>query len=71
MADKIKAFFRNPTVIIVEGAIIACCATGMIIGGVSDGAIAEVPKFAAGVVGAVEAIITLIQGLAKFTNEEQ
>lgn len=69
MADKIKAFFKAPATIIVEGAVIAACATGMILAGISDGAIAEIPKFAAGVVGAVEAIITLIQGLVKFSND--
>lgn len=69
MADKIKNFFKKPAVIVIEGAVIAACATGMIIAGISDGAIAEIPKFTAGVVGAVEAIITLIQGLTKFANE--
>lgn len=69
MIEKIRALFTKPATIIVEAAVIAVCAVGLILGGISDGAIAEIPKFAAGVVGAVEAMITLIQGLVKASDK--
>lgn len=63
--NKVKEFFENKKVIVTEGVIIAAAATGLIIGGVSLDNIAKIPVVALGVVNAVEAVITIIQGLFK------
>lgn len=59
---KIKEFFENKTVKIVEGVVIALASTGLILGGVNTESIAQIPVVALGVVTAIEAVITLIQG---------
>ena len=66
--EKIKAFFQNKIVKIVEGVVIALASAGLIIGGVEAETIAKMPVVVLGVITAVEAVITLIQGL--FTKSE-
>lgn len=63
--NKIKAFFSNKITIIVEGIVIALSATGLILAGTDVIDIQQIPADTLGVVAAVEALITLIQGLTK------
>lgn len=63
--EKIKAFFSNKWTIIVEGVIIALSATGLILAGKDVIDIQQIPADALGIVTAVEALVTLIQGLFK------
>lgn len=60
--NKIKEFFENKIVKIVEGVIIALASTGLILGGVAADTVAKIPVLSLGIVTAVEAVITLIQG---------
>lgn len=60
--NKIKAFFENKIVKIVEGVIVALASAGLIIGGVSVETIAKEPVLVLGVLTAIEAVVTLIQG---------
>lgn len=64
MWKKIKAFFEKKSVKIVEAVLIALASAGLVIGGVNAEEI--VPKITTATVGvlvAIEAVITLIQGL--------
>ena len=63
MWEKIKAFFETKTVKIVESVVIAMGAAGLLIGGITIDNIEKIPTVTAGVVVAVEALITFIQGL--------
>lgn len=63
MFEKIKAFFETKTVKIVESVVIALGAAGLLIGGLTIDQVEKIPTVTAGVVVAVEALITLIQGL--------
>lgn len=61
---SVKEFFEKKQVKIAEGIVIAIASVGLILGGVN--AIEVVPKIttvAVGVVTAIEAVITVIQGL--------
>lgn len=61
--DKIKAFFDNKITKIVEGVVIALASAGLIIGGVTVDEIKTLPTVTMGVITAIEALITIIQGL--------
>ena len=63
MWKKIKAFFELKTVKIIEAVIMALAAAGLIIGGVSIDTIKTVPTVTLGVITALEALITFIQGI--------
>lgn len=63
--DKIKSFFSNKWTVLVEGIVIALSATGLILAGKDIIDIQQIPAGALGVVTAVEALITIIQGLFK------
>lgn len=65
MMEKIKAFFNNKTVIIIEGIVIALGAAGLILAGNDVVDIQNIPAAAGGVLVAIEAVITVIQGLFK------
>lgn len=69
--DKIKAFFQNKIVKVVEGIVIAICAAGLIYGGVKAENIAKIPSLVVGVFGAVEALITIIQGFCTKSVETE
>lgn len=60
--DKIKAFFENKIVKIVEGVVIALASIGLILGGISVDSIAKIPVLGLGIITAIEALISLIQG---------
>lgn len=64
MLEKIKAFFQNKTVKIVEGVIIALASAGLILGGITIESIGKIPVVALGVITAIEALISLIQGFS-------
>lgn len=66
--NKIKEFFQNKIVKIVEGVVIALASAGLILGGVSVDTIAKTPVLVLGVLTAIEAVITLIQG---FTTKKE
>lgn len=64
MWKKIQAFFQKKVVKIVEAVLIALAAAGLVIGGVNASEV--VPKITTTTVGvlvAIEALITLIQGI--------
>lgn len=68
--DKIKAFFENKIVKIIEGVIIAFASLGLFLGGVSEDAVAKIPLLSLGVLTAIESVITLIQGFTTKKNVE-
>lgn len=61
--DKIKAFFNNTIVQIVEFVLIAICCGGLIFAGVSYEEVAKVPALVAGILGAISALIMFIKGI--------
>lgn len=65
MMEKIKAFFNNKVVITIEGIVIALGAAGLILAGNDVVDIQNIPAAAGGVLVAIEAVITVIQGLFK------
>ena len=65
MWEKIKAFFEKKVVKIVEGVVIAAAAAGLIVGGVNAAETAETIAFSVGgVITAIEALVSIIQGIA-------
>lgn len=60
-----KEFFSKKPVIIVEGVVIAAAAAGLLIAGTSAEDIAKVPSCVAGILAAIESLITLVQGFTK------
>lgn len=62
MFEKIKEFFQSKTVKIVEAVVIALGSAGLILGGIGADEIGKIPTIVAGIVLAVEALITFIQG---------
>ena len=66
MWEKIKAFFQKKPVVITEGAVIAAASIGLFIGGFNATEIVpKVTTVAVAAVVAVEALITVIQGITK------
>ena len=64
MWEKIKSFFEKKVVKIVEGVIIAAASAGLIVGGVNAPETAETIAFSVGgVITAIEALISIIQGI--------
>lgn len=64
MWQKIKEFFEQRTVKIVEGVIIALASAGLIIGGVNAEEVAKTIAFSVGgIITAIESLITIIQGI--------
>lgn len=61
--DKIKAFFNNKIVQIVEFVLIAICCGGLIFAGVTVEEVAKVPALVAGILGAISALIMFIKGI--------
>jgi len=61
--DKIKAFFNNKIVQIVEFVLIAICCAGLIFAGVTVEEVAKVPALVAGILGAISALIMFIKGI--------
>ena len=59
----IKEFFEKKTVKIVESVVIAMGSAGLILGGLTVDTVQTIPTLTAGVLVAVEALITFIQGL--------
>lgn len=59
----LKSFFEKKAVKIVEGVLIGLASAGLIAGGVSAGTVAKIPPLVVGVFTAIEAIITIIQGM--------
>lgn len=70
MWKKIKEFFEKKSVKIVEAALIAVASIGLTIGGIkATEVVPQVTTVAVGVLTAVEAIVTLIQGLTTKKGE--
>lgn len=69
MLEKIKEFFETKTVKIVEAVIIAMGSAGLIIGGLAVDTVEKIPTITAGIVVAIEALITFIQGLTTKKKE--
>lgn len=68
--DKIKAFFQKKIVKIIEGILIAVAATGLTIGGVkATETVPQITTVTVGILTAVEALITLIQGITTTKKE--
>lgn len=68
--EKIKEFFEKKAVKIVEGCVIAAASAGLIFGGVNAEEAAKTIAFSAGgIITAVEALITIIQGLTTKKSE--
>lgn len=65
--DKIKAFFENKIVKIVESVIIALASAGLFIGGVTLDSVVKVPTLTLAIVTAIIALISFIQS---FDNKE-
>lgn len=62
--DKIKAFFQKKIVKIIEGIVIAVAAAGLTISGVkATETVPQITTVTVGVLTAIEALITLIQGI--------
>lgn len=68
----IKEFFEKKIVKIIEGVVIAAASAGLITGGVEVETLAKIPTLIMGIITAIEAIVTLIQGFTtkKESNEE-
>lgn len=65
MWEKIKAFFNNKIVQIVEFVLIAICCGGLIFAGISYEEVAKIPALVAGILGAISALIMFITNLVK------
>ena len=63
--DKIKAFFNNKIVKIVEFVLLALSATGLIFGGVTSADVSSVVTLTEGVIVAVAALAAFISNLVK------
>lgn len=63
--DKIKAFFENKIVKIVESVIIALASAGLFIGGATLDSVVQVPTLTLAIVTAIVALISFIQSFAK------
>lgn len=70
--NKIKAFFNNKIVLIVDWILLAISTLVLILGGVSAGDIAKVPTFIVGIVEAVALFIIFIKKMlqAKDTDKK-
>lgn len=70
MWKKIKAFFEKKPVKIVEGVLIGLASAGLIIGGVkAEELVPKITTATVGVLVAIEALITLIQGITTKKSE--
>lgn len=70
MWKKIKAFFEKKPVKIVEGVLIALASAGLVIGGVqAQELVPKITTTTVGVLVAIEALITLIQGITTKKSE--
>lgn len=49
----------------------ALCSAGLMIGGVSGEAVAEIPSLVVGVLTAVTALVTFIQGMAQKKEQKE
>lgn len=63
--DKIKAFFNNKIVRIVEFVLLALSAAGLIISGVTSAEVSSVVKLTEGVIVAVATLAAFISNLVK------
>lgn len=68
MWEKIKSFFQNKTVKIVEVVVMALASAGLIIGGVSTDTQAQIPAFVSGILMAIETLISFIQAITTKTK---
>ena len=64
-------FLNKKAVKIVEAVVIALCSAGLMIGGVSGEAVAEIPSLVVGVLTAVTALVTFIQGMAQKKEQKE
>lgn len=65
MIEKLKKFFQNKVTMIVEGVLILAGAAGLTIAGVSADGITKYANVGIALIGAVDAIITMITALFK------
>lgn len=63
--DKIKAFFNNKIVRIVEFVLLALSAAGLILGGVTSADVSSVVTLTEGVIVAVATLAAFISNLVK------
>lgn len=61
--DKIKAFFNNKIVQIVEFVLITLSCAGLIYAGVTVEEVAKVPALVSGILGAISALIMFIKSI--------
>lgn len=61
--DKIKAFFNNKIVQIVEFALITLCSAGLIFAGVSYEEVAKIPALVFGILGEISGLIMFIKSI--------
>lgn len=64
-------FLNKKVVKIVEAVVMALCSSGLMIGGVSGEAVAEIPSLVVGVLTAVTALVTFIQGMAQKKEQKE
>lgn len=69
MIDKLKKFFANKITMIVEGILILVGAAGLTIAGVSADGITKYANVGIALIGAVDAIVTMIAALFKSKKE--
>ena len=64
-------FLNKKVVKIVEAVVMALCSAGLMIGGVSGEAVAEIPSLVVGILTAVTALVTFIQGMAQKKKQKE
>ena len=64
-------FLNKKVVKIVEAVVMALCSAGLMIGGVSGEAVAEIPSLVVGILTAVNALVTFIQGMAQKKEQKE
>lgn len=63
MWKKVKEFFENKSVKLVEVVVMSVASTGLLVGGVSADSMSKIPALCSGVLMAIETIISLVQAL--------
>lgn len=66
--DKLRAFFQNKVVMIVESVMLLASAIGLSIGGVNAEGITGIASLGLAALSAVDAIVTFIAALFKKKN---
>lgn len=69
MWEKIKSFFQNKIVKIVEVVVMTLASAGLIIGGVSTDTQAQIPALVSGILMTIETLISFIQAITTKKNK--